>query len=138
MGTEERRHSCRRWSRGHKARGQGQGRKKKPRPRTTLARTDSLEAKDRNAQGQGPRSQGHKRSQKKKVLKKFYQAISKKKILKSFFLAISKKKRSSKNFFRRSPVKKRILKFFSGDLQNFNNLKKSVVLKPRTSQFLRT
>ena len=28
--------------------------------------------------------------------------------------------------------------FFSGDLQNFNNSKKSAVLEPRTSQFSRT
>ena len=44
-----------RWSRGHKARGQGQGRKKnpRPRPRTAFPRTDTLEAKDRNARGQG-------------------------------------------------------------------------------------
>ena len=38
-----------RWSRGHKAR--------KPRPRTTLPRTDTFETKDRNARGQGPRTQ---------------------------------------------------------------------------------
>ena len=48
-----------RLSRGHKARGQGQGHKKNPRPRTAFPRTDTLEAKDRNArgQGQGPRTQ---------------------------------------------------------------------------------
>ena len=48
-----------RWSRGHKARGQGQGHKKnpRPRPRTAFPRTDLLEAKDRNAQGQGPKTQ---------------------------------------------------------------------------------
>ena len=50
-----------RWSRGHKARGQGQRHKKnaRPRPRTALPRTEPLEAKDRNArgQGQGPRTQ---------------------------------------------------------------------------------
>ena len=49
--------------------------KKNPRPRTAFPRTEPLEAKDRNARGQG---QGHrrKRSQKKKVLKIFFQAIS--------------------------------------------------------------
>ena len=50
-----------RWSRGHKALGQGQGHKNnpRPRPRTAFPRTDPLEAKDRNArgQGQGPRTQ---------------------------------------------------------------------------------
>ena len=70
-----------RWSRGHKARGQGQGQghKKNPRPRTAFPRTDTLEAKDRNArgQGQGPRTQQQ---------------------------VFSKKKRSSKKFFRQSPI----------------------------------
>ena len=51
-----------RCSRGHKARDHGQGHKKsqtKARPRTALPRTDSLEAKNRNArdQGQGQRTQ---------------------------------------------------------------------------------
>ena len=57
-----------RWSRGHKARGQGQGHKKNPtpRPRTAFPRTDTLEAKDRNAQGQGPRTQAQVLSKKKK------------------------------------------------------------------------
>ena len=73
-----------RWSRGHKARGQGQGQGHKknprPRPRTAFPRTDTLEAKDRNARGQGPRTQA--------------QVLSKK-----------KKKRSSQKFFKRSPQK---------------------------------
>ena len=70
-----------RWSRGHKARGQGQGQGHKknprPRPRTALPRTEPLEAKDRNArgQGQGPRTQAQVFS-KKKVFKNFFQAIS--------------------------------------------------------------
>ena len=78
-----------RWSRGHKARGQGQGHKKnprpRPRPRTAFPRTDTLEAKDRNARGhgQGPRTQSASALQKKK------------------------KKRSSQKFFRRSPKKKK-------------------------------
>ena len=69
-----------RWSRGHKARGQGQGHKKNPRPRTAFPWTDTLEAKDRNARGQGPRTQAQ-------VLSKI-------------------KKRFSQKFFRRSPKKK--------------------------------
>ena len=72
-----------RWSRGHKARGQGQGQghkknpRPRPRPRTALPRTEPLEAKDRNArgQGQGPRTQAQVFS-KKKVFKNFFQAIS--------------------------------------------------------------
>ena len=70
-----------RWSRGHKARGQGQGHKKNPRPRTAFPRTDPLEAKDRNARGQGPRTQSAS--------------------------ALQKKKRSSQKFFRQSPKKKK-------------------------------
>ena len=34
--------------------------------------------------------------------------------------------------------KKRSAKFFSGELQNFNISKNTVVLKPRTGHFLRT
>ena len=50
----------------------------KSRPRTDLPRTDPLEAKDRNARGQGPRTQA--------------QVLYKKKVFKNFFLVISKKK----------------------------------------------
>ena len=59
------------------ARGQGQGHKKNPRPRlrprTAFPRTDPLEAKDRNArgQGQGPRTQAQVFSKKKKSSKFF-------------------------------------------------------------------
>ena len=62
-----------RWSRGHKARGQGQGHKKnpRPRPRTAFPRTDTLEAKDRNARGQGPRTQAQVLSKKKVFTKVF-------------------------------------------------------------------
>ena len=78
--------SLQRWSRRHKAQGQGQGQGHKknprPRPRTAFPRTDTLKAKDRNARGQGPRTQA--------------QVLSKK-----------KKKRSSQKFFRRSPKKKK-------------------------------
>ena len=68
-----------RWSRGHKARGQGQGQghkknpRPRPRPRTAFPRTDPLEAKDRNArgQGQGPRTQPQVFSKKKGLQKSF-------------------------------------------------------------------
>ena len=60
-----------RWSRGHKARGQGQGHKKNLRPRTAFLRTDPFEAKDRNARGQGPRTQPQVFSQKKGLQKSF-------------------------------------------------------------------
>ena len=71
---------CQRWSRGHKARGQVH--KKDPRPRTALPRTDTLEAKDRNARGhgQGPNTQTQVFSKnKKKIFRKVFQAICKKK-----------------------------------------------------------
>ena len=80
----------------------------RPRPRTAFPRTDPLEAKDRNARGQG-----HKRkcSTKKKVFTKIFQAIS---------------------------TKKRFPKKFSSAPQNFNNSKNTAVLDPRTGQFSRT
>ena len=88
-------YSKQRWSRGHKARGQGHKKNPRPRPRTAFPRTDSLEAKDRNARGQGPRTQARVLSKKKKkVFTKIFQAISKK-----------KKKKSSQKFFKQSPQK---------------------------------
>ena len=89
-----------RWSRGHKARGQGH--KKNPRPRTAFPRTDTLEAKDRNArgQGQGPRTQAQ-------VLSK-----TKKKGLHKNFSGDLQKKRPSQKFFRRSPQKYVFQKIF--------------------------
>ena len=62
--------------------------KKNPRSRTAFPRTDPLEAKDRNARGQGHKG---KCSPKKKGLQKFFQAFfNKKRLLKSFFQAIYK------------------------------------------------
>ena len=88
-----------RWSRGHKARGQGQGHKKNPRPRTAFPRTDTLEAKDRNARGQGPRTQAQVLSKKKRGLhKNFLGDLQKKKVSTKNFQAISTKKRFPKNF----------------------------------------
>ena len=64
-----------RWSRGHKARGQGH-KKSEATPRSAFPRTDPLEAKDRNAggQGQGPRTQAQVFS--KKSSKSFFKRIS--------------------------------------------------------------
>ena len=39
---------------------------------------------------------------------------------------------------RKCSPKKRSSKFFSGDLQSFNNLKSTAVLEPKTGQFSRT
>ena len=122
--------SRQRWSRGHKTRGQGQGHKKTPRPRPRIAfpRTDTLEAKDRNARGQG---QGHKRKcspkkrssqnffgrspKKKRFSQKFFGRSPKKKkkgFHKNFSGDLHKKKRFSQKFFRRSPQKNVVQKFF--------------------------
>ena len=108
-----------RWSRGHKARGQGQGQGHKknprPRPRTAFPRTGTLEAKDRNARGQGPRTQSQvlSKKKKKKVFTKIFQAISKKKSLHKHFSGdLQKKKRSSQKFFKRSPLKNVFQKIF--------------------------
>ena len=82
----------------------------RPRPRTAFLRTDTLEAKDRNAQGQsqGLRTQEHVLYKKKKVFTKIFQAIS---------------------------TKKRFPNNFSSAPQNFNKSKNSAVLEPRTGQF---
>ena len=61
-------------------------------------RTDALEAKDRNARGQGPRTRAQVLSKKKQVFTKIFQAISKKKVFTKIFQAISKKKGLHKNF----------------------------------------
>ena len=128
--------SYRRWSRGHKTRGQGQGHKKiwgqgQPfrgqtlsRPRTALPRTDTFDAKDRNARGQG---QGNKRKM----------CSPKKKFFKNFFRRSPTTKKSSK-LFSRDLQKNGLEKNFSAHLQNFNHSKDSAVLEPRTGQFSRT
>ena len=72
--------------------------KKNPRPRTALPRTDPLEAKDRNARGQGPTTQGQVFSE-KKGLQKFFSGDLKKKSLQKFFQAFFNKKRLLKSFF---------------------------------------
>ena len=110
------------------ARGQGQGRKKnpRPRPRTAFPRTYTLEAKDRNARGQA-KDQGHKREcspKKKRSSQKFFRRSPKKKVFTKIFQAISTKKRFPNNF--------------SSAPQNFNIPKNSAVLEPRTGQFSRT
>ena len=100
-----------RWSRGHKARGQGQGQGHKknprPRPRTAFPRTDTLEAMDRNArgQGQGPRTQAQVLSKKikKRSSKNFLGDLQnkKKKGLHKNFSSDLHKKTFSKKFFKR-------------------------------------
>ena len=75
---------------------------KNPKPRAAFPRTDTLEAKDRNARGQGPRTQAQVLSKKKKrSSQKFFRRSPKIKI-----------KRSSQKFFRRSPQKDVFQKIF--------------------------
>ena len=81
-----------RWSRGHKA--QGQGHKK-----------SEAKAKDRNARGQGPRTQAQVFS-KKKAFKKIIHAISKKTPSKFFF------RRSSKEEYKKG-LRKLSLRFLA-------------------------
>ena len=59
-----------RWSQGHTAQGQGHKKNPRPRPRTSFPRTEPLEAKDRNARGQGhgPRTQPQAFSKTKKKM----------------------------------------------------------------------
>ena len=59
------RSNSKRWSRGHKARGKGQ-KYKKSEAKDSLSRKDSLEAKDRNARGQGLSTQMEVLSKKKR------------------------------------------------------------------------
>ena len=71
---------------------------KNPRPKTAFPRTDTLEAKDRNARGQG-----HKRKCSPKKKKRSSQ---------KFFRRSLKKKRSSQKFSKRSPRKNVFQKIF--------------------------
>ena len=65
---------------------------KNPRPRTAPTRTDPLEAKDRNARGQGPGTQA--------------QVLCEKKVFQKNFRRFPKKKKSSsKIFFRKRSTK---------------------------------
>ena len=114
------------------------------RPRTAFPRTDTLEAKDRNArgQGQGPRTQAQvlsklksRRSPKKKKKKKG--------LHKNFLGDLQKKKKKKKKkvfskIFQTISTKQRFPKNFSSASQNFNNSKNTAVLEPRTGQFSRT
>ena len=104
----------------------------RPRPRTAFPRTDALEAKDRNARGQGPRTQSASALQKKK----------KKGLHKNFSGDLQKKKKKKKKVFTKTfqaiSTKKRFPNNFSSAPQNFNNSKNSAVLEPRTGQFSRT
>ena len=65
----------------------------RPRPRTVFPRTDTLEAKDRNARGQGPRTQAQVLSKKKKkkkgLHKNFSGDLQKAKVFTKIFQAIS-------------------------------------------------
>ena len=90
-----------------------------PRPRTTLLRTDPLEAKDRNAQGQEPRTQhGSHLRKKRSSLQNFRRSQKKWSSLRKFVNfpknsgVLKKKKRSSLPKFKRSPGRKCLQNFF--------------------------
>ena len=126
-----------RWSRGHKARGQGQRHKKNPRPsaRTALPRTDTLEAKDRNARGQdqGLKTQAQVFS-KKERLSKLFSGVLQKKTSSKIFSGDLKQKTSSKLFFQAiykiSTIQKKVLSSSRGQA-NFRGLEASRP-RPRT------
>ena len=85
-----------------------------PRPRTALLRTDPLEAKNKNARGQGRRRKCSKKKDKRK-------RSSKKSLRRS-------QKKGEQKFFSGELQKKGVQNFFSGDLQNFYNSKDNAVL----------
>ena len=115
---------------------------KNPRPRTAFPRTDPLEAKDRNArgQGQGPRTQAQMFSTQKRSPK----ISSQKKVFKIFFPAISKrgKQKGLCKFSARYlaffntilSIRKRLL-YLSRGLGNFRELEASRP-RPRTSKYV--
>ena len=108
--------------------------KKNPRQRTALPRTDTLEAKDRNARGkgQGPRTQTQVFS-KKKVFKNFFSGNLKQKGLQNFFSGNLKKKGLQKLFqaiYKISAMQKIVLSS-SREQGNFGGLE---ALRPRTSK----
>ena len=97
---------CMAWHCSPEVESRTQGSRPRPRPRTAFPRTDTLEAKDRNARGQGPRTQSASALQKKKkkgLHKNFSGDLQKKK---------KKKERSSQKFFKRSPLKNVFQKIF--------------------------
>ena len=94
---------------------------KNPKPRTALPRTDPLEAKDRNArgQGQGSRTQA--------------QVFSKKKVFKNFFQTyVLQYKTSSKIFFRRSTKFQQFKKKVLSSSQGQGNFRRLEASRPRT------
>ena len=119
--------------------------KKNPRPRTAFPRTDTLEAKDRNArgQGQGPRTQAQVLSKKKKkgLHKNFSGDLQKKKKKKKKKEGVHKnfssdlhKKTFSKKFFqalRKILTIQKIVLSSSRGQANFRGLEAS---RPRTSK----
>ena len=88
---------------GLRSRPRTQKKNPRPRPRTAFPRTDTLEAKDRNAggQGQGPWTQAQVLSKKnnKRSSQKFFRQSQKKKVL-------------TKKIFKRSPQKNVFQKIF--------------------------
>ena len=84
---------------------------KNPRPSTALPRTDTLEAKDRNARGQGPRTRAQVLPPQKKGIHKN-------------FSGNLQKKKSTQKLFRQSPPKEGLQKSFLGDLQKKTSFQK--------------
>ena len=97
---------------------------KNPRPRTAFPRTDTLEAKDRNArgQGQGPRTQAQVLSKKKRSSQKFFRQSPQKNVFQKIFQA-----------FHKILTIQKILLSSSRGQANFRGLEAS---RPRTSKYV--
>ena len=110
----------------------------RPRPRTAFPRTDTLEAKDRNArgQGQGPRTQAQVLSKKKGLHKNFSGDFQKKKVFTKIFSGDLHKKTFSKKLFQALhkilTIQKIVLSSSRGQA-NFRELEASRP-RPRTSK----
>ena len=124
-----------------------------PTPRTALSRTDPLEPKDKNARGQGPRTQcrGSCSPKKKRSLKSFSGDLKKRKGLQKFFsgdLQLRKTNKGRRKFSARfmafsnkiSTVQKIVLSSSRGQ-GNFEDLRPGQGLDlrgptPRTSKWV--
>ena len=95
----------------------------RPRPGTQK----KSEAKDSPSEDRPSRGQGQKCSRQRPIKGTGASVLkNKKKVFKIFLTRSPKKKRKKRNGLQ---------KFFSGDLQNFNNSKTTALLKTRTGQF---
>ena len=107
------------------------------RPRTQ--KKNEAKAKNSLSEDRHSRGQGEEYSRPRPRTKDTNANVLKKKVFIKNFQAISKKQKKSLQIkFSGDLQKNGLEKVFSADLQNFNHLKNSAVLEPRTGQFSRT